>query len=97
MTRGGLRTATPRAAHSPGLQVFTENSLEYEIIVVEDNSPDNTREAAFELQRLYGKSKIQVLPREGKLGLGSAYIDGLKLVTGEMVFIMDADMSHHVR
>ena len=31
------------------------------------------------------------------MGLGSAYIDGLKLCTGNFVILMDADMSHHVR
>jgi len=35
------------------------------------------------------------LEREGKLGLGSAYIDGLKLSTGEFIILMDADLSHH--
>jgi dolichol-phosphate mannosyltransferase len=29
------------------------------------------------------------------MGLGSAYIDGLELCTGEFIFLMDADMSHH--
>lgn len=38
---------------------------------------------------------IKILAREGKLGLGSAYKDGLKLCNGEYVILMDADMSHH--
>ena len=50
-----------------------------------------------ELQRLYGAGAIKVLKRPGKMGLGSAYIDGLKLATGDFIFIMDADLSHHVR
>jgi glycosyltransferase involved in cell wall biosynthesis len=29
------------------------------------------------------------------MGLGSAYIDGLKKCTGDFIFLMDADMSHH--
>lgn len=37
----------------------------------------------------------QVLERSGKLGLGSAYRDGLKLCKGQFVIIMDADLSHH--
>jgi hypothetical protein len=36
-------------------------------------------------------------PREGKLGLGTAYVHGIKHATGDFVIIMDADMSHHVR
>jgi glycosyltransferase involved in cell wall biosynthesis len=39
---------------------------------------------------------LQLLrPRAGKLGLGSAYIHGLKYTTGDFVFLMDADLSHH--
>lgn len=40
---------------------------------------------------------IKVLrPREKKLGLGTAYIHGIKHATGSFVVIMDADLSHHV-
>ena len=45
---------------------------------------------------MVGEDKIRVLTRAGKLGLGSAYMDGLKLVRGSFVFLMDADLSHHV-
>ena len=62
---------------------------------MEDNSPDGTLQVAERLQKVYGKEKIIILSRPGKMGLGSAYIDGLKLCTGEFVFLMDADMSHH--
>ena len=40
---------------------------------------------------------FQVLrPRAKKLGLGTAYIHGIKNATGNFVIIMDADLSHHV-
>ncbi|TMW64478.1 hypothetical protein Poli38472_011358 [Pythium oligandrum] len=74
---------------------FSENSLEYEIVIVEDSSPDGTLQVAQELQKIYGKDHIVILPRQGKLGLGSAYRDGLKLATGDFVILMDADLSHH--
>jgi dolichol-phosphate mannosyltransferase len=48
--------------------------LEYEIVIVEDNSPDGTLHAAQEMKRLYGSEKILIISRAGKLGLGSAYI-----------------------
>ena len=48
-----------------------------------------------EMQKLFGEEKIKVLKRAGKLGLGTAYIDGSKLCTGDFIFIMDADFSHH--
>lgn len=41
---------------------------------------------------------LQLLrPRAGKLGLGTAYVHGLQFATGDFVFIIDADLSHHVR
>lgn len=64
-------------------------------MIVEDNSPDGTLQVALDLQKIYGKDHIVILPRKGKLGLGSAYRDGLKLATGDFVFLMDADLSHH--
>ena len=64
--------------------------------MVEDSSPDGTYEVAKELQRLFGEDKVKILLRPGKLGLGTAYIDGLKLCTGNFVILMDADLSHHV-
>ncbi|EGZ21773.1 hypothetical protein PHYSODRAFT_329682 [Phytophthora sojae] len=76
-------------------KTFTENQLNYEIVIVEDNSPDGTLQVARDLQQIYGKDQIVILPREGKLGLGSAYRDGLKHATGDFVFLMDADLSHH--
>ena len=75
------------------MRIFRE--IDYEIIIVEDNSPDGTLAIANKLQDIYGRSKIVVLSRPGKLGLGSAYIDGLKLCSGNYIFLMDADMSHH--
>mmetsp|Transcript_9934 Transcript_9934/g.9660 ORF Transcript_9934/g.9660 Transcript_9934/m.9660 type:complete len:237 (+) Transcript_9934:211-921(+) len=74
---------------------FTECALDYEIVIVEDSSPDGTLEIAEEMKKLYGESKIIILSRAGKLGLGSAYMDGLKICKGDFVFLMDADMSHH--
>jgi len=40
---------------------------------------------------------VVLRPRPGKLGLGTAYLHGIKHATGNFVIIMDADMSHHVR
>ena len=38
---------------------------------------------------------ILLRPRAGKLGLGTAYVHGLKHATGDFVILMDADLSHH--
>lgn len=68
----------------------------YEVIVIDDGSPDGTLKAAKELQNIYGQDKIILRPRDKKLGLGTAYIHGIKHATGNFIIIMDADLSHHV-
>jgi len=77
------------------VRAFTEHKLEYEIIIIDDASPDGTLEVAKELQKLYGETRIVLRPRPGKLGLGTAYVHGLQHATGNFVIIMDADFSHH--
>ena len=67
----------------------------FELIIIDDNSPDGTQAIAKRLQQLYGPERIVLAPREGKLGLGTAYVHGLTFVRGTFVIIMDADMSHH--
>ena len=76
-------------------RAFPCSGVDFEIVIVEDNSPDGTLLVAQELSRVYGSDKIIIHSRGGKFGLGSAYIDGLKRCTGEFIFLMDADMSHH--
>lgn len=68
--------------------------MDWEIIIVDDGSPDGTQEVAKQLQKAYGNA-IQLKPRAGKLGLGTAYVHGLQFATGNYVIIMDADFSHH--
>jgi dolichol-phosphate mannosyltransferase len=66
-----------------------------DILVVDDASPDGTGELADELAR--ADTKVTVLHRAGKLGLGTAYIAGFRhaLANGyEFVFEMDCDFSH---
>ena len=74
---------------------FTSAELKYEIVVVDDSSPDNTLEVAQKLQTLFGKDHIEIVSRPGKLGLGSAYSAGLKASSGDRIILMDADLSHH--
>lgn len=64
--------------------------------MIDDGSPDGTLQAAKKLQEIYGEEKIVLRPREKKLGLGTAYVHGIKHATGNFVIIMDADLSHHV-
>ena len=76
-------------------RMFTTKALSFEVVIVDDSSPDNTLEVAKKLQEVYTKEQVKIVSRKGKLGLGTAYAAGLKECTGERVILMDADLSHH--
>ena len=78
------------------MRTSQQKDIKMEVVIVDDNSPDGTQDRIKDLQRIYGQDKIVLLARPGKLGLGSAYIDGLKLCKGDYIVLMDADLSHHV-
>jgi dolichol-phosphate mannosyltransferase len=66
-----------------------------DVLVVDDHSPDGT--AAVVREWAARESRVHLLERPGKLGLGSAYRDGFRyaLANGaEFIFEMDADFSH---
>ena len=66
-----------------------------EVLVIDDNSPDGTGQIANRLAA--GSPRVHVLHREGKQGLGTAYLAGFKwaLERGfDYIFEMDADFSH---
>ncbi|KAL2066909.1 hypothetical protein VTL71DRAFT_1333 [Oculimacula yallundae] len=75
-------------------RTFTEQKLDWELIIVDDGSPDGTQVVANQLAKAYSPH-VLLKPRAGKLGLGTAYVHGLQFVTGNYVIIMDADFSHH--
>ncbi|KAK6622401.1 dolichol-P-mannose synthesis [Polyplax serrata] len=77
------------------VKYMDEGKYDYEIIVIDDGSPDGTLEVAKQLQQIFGTDKIVLRPREKKLGLGTAYVHGMKHSTGDFIVIMDADLSHH--
>jgi len=77
------------------VEAFSKINEKYEVIIVDDGSPDGTQDAAKQLQSIYGEDKIQLRPRAKKLGLGSAYIHGIQFASGSFIIIMDADLSHH--
>jgi dolichol-phosphate mannosyltransferase len=67
----------------------------FHVLVVDDNSPDGTGAIADDLAA--ADSRVNVLHRDGKRGLGTAYVAGFKwaLERGfDYVFEMDADFSH---
>lgn len=70
---------------------------EFDILVVEDNSPDGTGKIVHKLMGEFS-SRLFILERTGKLGLGTAYIEGFKYGLDneyEYIFEMDADFSHN--
>ena len=70
---------------------------EVHVLVVDDNSPDQTAKKVETLQGIYA-NRLFLLKREGKQGLGTAYIEGFKWCLSrsyEYIFEMDADFSHN--
>ena len=70
---------------------------DFHILVVEDNSPDGTADIVRHLQQEFPE-RLFMLERQGKQGLGTAYIAGFKWAlehTYDYIFEMDADFSHN--
>ena len=70
---------------------------QYNVLVVDDGSPDGTANIVKELMQLH-TDKIFIQERKGKLGLGTAYIHGFKWALEnqyDYIFEMDADFSHN--
>ena len=68
----------------------------YDILIIDDGSPDGTADIVRSLQTIYS-THLFLEERQGKLGLGTAYIKGFKwgLEHGySYIFEMDADFSH---
>ncbi|PNW49141.1 UNVERIFIED_CONTAM: sulfonate ABC transporter permease [Euhalothece sp. KZN 001] len=65
---------------------------QYEVIIVDDNSPDLTWEIAEKLQKCY--PQLQVICRQGKRGLSTAVLDGWKVAKGDVLGVIDADLQH---
>ena len=69
----------------------------FDLLVIDDGSPDGTAEIVRERQKAYPES-LHLIERQGKLGLGTAYLTGFRwaLEHGyDYVFEMDCDFSHN--
>ena len=66
--------------------------LKFDVIIVDDASPDGTAECVEDLNDRYGN--IRVIRRAGKLGLSSAVVDGFKSTSAGVLGVMDADLQH---
>ena len=72
----------------------------FDLLIVDDGSPDGTAQVVRDIQaEMTGSiARLQLLERKGKLGLGTAYLDGFKwgMARGyDYFFEMDADFSHN--
>ncbi|NNE15322.1 MAG: polyprenol monophosphomannose synthase [Saprospiraceae bacterium] len=68
----------------------------YHLLVVDDGSPDGTGSKVKSMMDQY-KDRLHLIERSGKLGLGTAYIEGFKFALSkdyEFIMEMDADFSH---
>lgn len=69
----------------------------FELLIVDDGSPDGTANLVREQQECY-PNRLHMIQREGKLGLGTAYIAGFKYALEhgyDRIFEMDCDFSHN--
>ncbi len=83
--RGNLRTMVQRLDAAL-------TGIEWEVIVVDDNSPDGTADEARALAN--EDRRVRVLQRIGRRGLSSAAIEGMCATAAPVVAVMDADHQH---
>ncbi|MFP4063877.1 MAG: polyprenol monophosphomannose synthase [Bacteroidales bacterium] len=79
------------------LQIVFSLPKDFHVLVVDDSSPDGTAELVRHLMETW-PGKLFLESREGKLGLGTAYIHGFKWALKRdygFIFEMDADLSHN--
>lgn len=79
------------------VEAVMQQPTPFDLLIVDDASPDGTGAMVKELQKKY-EDRLHLEEREGKLGLGTAYIHGFRWALKrhyEFIFEMDADFSHN--
>jgi dolichol-phosphate mannosyltransferase len=80
------------------IKAISSLSIPFDILIIDDNSPDGTADIVKNLQP--SMPNLHIIERPGKLGLGTAYISGFKWALEKdysYIFEMDADFSHDPR
>lgn len=78
------------------IKAISELPVSFDILIIDDNSPDGTASIVKSLQQ--SNTSLFLIEREGKLGLGTAYITGFNWALEhnyDYIFEMDADFSHN--
>lgn len=78
-------------------ELFALDIEDLQILIIDDNSPDGTGQLVDELIEHSYPNRLHVIHREGKLGLGTAYIAGFSWALeqgADYIIQMDADFSH---
>jgi len=73
------------------IDAVINSHYQYEVIIVDDNSPDGTAKIA---QKFSEKFPVRVVIRQRRMGLASAVVEGFKHALGKYVVAMDADLQH---
>src|SRR3982751_1242516 len=66
--------------------------LDYEVVIVDDDSPDGTSALARSLAQQ--NSRVRVIQRIGRKGLASATVEGMLATSAPYLAVMDADLQH---
>lgn len=72
--------------------------IDFQVLVIDDGSPDGTADIVKRMMETNYNGRVHIIEREGKQGLGTAYIAGFKWAIehhADFVFEMDADFSHN--
>ena len=80
------------------IRAVTSLPKEFNVLVIDDGSPDGTAQIVKSLMEAEFRDRLFLIEREGKLGLGTAYIHGFEWAIEQKydyIFEMDADFSHN--
>ncbi len=94
-----IPTYNERENIEPIIGAVFSQPTDFHLLIVDDGSPDGTADMVKGLQKKYNATdaKLHLLQRAGKLGLGTAYIEGFKFGIAhgyDYLLEMDADFSH---
>jgi len=73
------------------LKILKDNKINFEIVVVDDDSRDGTVEVVNKYSKNY---PVKIIVRKKERGLASACVEGFKSASGDVILVMDADLQH---